>query len=252
MCFNMSIVTEMQRLEHDFNAVFEQLDTEALFTDGKIEVYNASAFTHPVWPILTVGRPGFFSRANWGLVPSWVRDRKKAIELRRMTLNARSETIWERPSFRTAASAFRRCIIPVDGFFEPFHHEKKSYPFFIHRQGELFGLGGLYDLWRGPESGEEYVGFSVLTRASRGIVDTIHHAKHRMPLIIPESMYSRWLDDRLAREEVEQIISDGEYTQLKAHPVSMELYRGVEAAYSPGIREVVEYGIEAVDNLVTL
>jgi putative SOS response-associated peptidase YedK len=73
-----------------------------------------------------------------------------------------------------------------------------------------------------------------------------------MPLIIPAGMYSRWLDDRLSREDVEQIISDGEYKQLKAHPVSRDLYRGVEEAHSPGIREAVKYGIEAVDNLTAV
>jgi putative SOS response-associated peptidase YedK len=240
----------MARLQKDFEAVFDQFGVQHFFPDGALEIYNGSAFSHPAWPILTSEEPCLFTRGIWGLVPPWVKDRDKAIELRRMTLNARSETIWEKPSFRSAASSGRRCLIPVDGFFEPFHHEKKSYPFYIHKRGALFSLGGIYDIWTGPESGEAYLGFSVLTIPSKGLVDKIHNRKHRMPLIIAPQERSRWLDKSLPEEQVRQVMASAEAPDFEAHPVSKELYRHTEGSHGAEIRTAVKYGIEAVDNLV--
>ena len=116
----------------------------------------------------------------WGLIPSWSKDPSKAL------INARSETVAEKPSFRTAFK-YRRCLIPADGFYEwqkirggtkqPFH--------FSMANCELFALAGIWESWNDIES------FTVLTTAANALLEPIHE---RMPVILRPEDYARWLD----------------------------------------------------------
>jgi putative SOS response-associated peptidase YedK len=249
MCFNMSLVTDRLALEGEFGAVFEQFPSYSGGSTPSIEYHNRSGFSHPLWPVITAQDPGKFSSAHWGLVPSWVKDRESALRLQDMTINARGESIWEKPSFRSAAAHARRCLIPVDGFFEPHEHEGKSYPFYIHRAGKLFALAGIYDRWVGPQTGREYLSFSIITADAAGIIATIHNKKHRMPLILTAQQYPRWLDADLSQERVRQMLGDDRLPELFAHPVSKQLYSRTPAALEPSVQKPCPTGIDAVDRI---
>ena len=111
---------------------------------------------------------------QWGLVPSWAKDTAMASKL----INARSETVQEKPSFRQALSR-RRCLIPADGFYE-WDRTTKQPTHFQVRGGELFAFAGLYEEWHAPD-GSSLRTCTVLTTQANELVGKIHE---RMPVIL--------------------------------------------------------------------
>lgn len=126
---------------------------------------------------------------RWGLIPSWSKDPSIANHL----INARAETAYQKPSFR---NAFRqhRCLIPVSGFYEWLRWERGNQPYFIRmRDGHPFAFAGLWDRWESPdESAVETC--AILTTAANDVLAPIHD---RMPVILPPTEYTRWLDPSL-------------------------------------------------------
>jgi putative SOS response-associated peptidase YedK len=120
-----------------------------------------------------------FRLMTWGLVPSWSKDPAKSL------INARAETVTEKPSFRSAFK-YRRCIIPADGFYEWQKGSGTKQPFYFSMTGNsLFALAGIWESWNDLES------FTILTTAANPLLQTIHD---RMPLILQPEDYARWLD----------------------------------------------------------
>ena len=123
---------------------------------------------------------------RWGLVPHWAKD----VTLGARMINARIESVLERPAFRDAMQR-RRCLVPADGFFEWQGKARARRPFHIALPGcALFAIAGLYERWHGP-GGEVVDSFTLLTRPARGVVATLHD---RMPLIVDPPGYAGWLD----------------------------------------------------------
>ncbi|TXJ04970.1 MAG: SOS response-associated peptidase [Aeromicrobium sp.] len=139
--------------------------------------------------------------ARWGLIPSWSRDEKIASRL----INARSETVAQKPSFRSAF-AKRRAIIPVDGYYE-WHQSthpsapKTKQPFYLSRPGGL-NLAGLYEWWQQPD-GEWRLTFSILTTSAEGDEGIIHD---RAPLHVPADLYDDWLAPEPAPELLNALV----------------------------------------------
>jgi putative SOS response-associated peptidase YedK len=126
---------------------------------------------------------------RWGLIPSWSKDPAIGNRL----INARAETVQEKPSFR---NAFRRhrCLIPTNGFYEWQRRERGKQPYFVRmRDGRVFAFAGLWDRW---ESSDEDVieTCTILTTAANTVLAPIHG---RMPVILPQAEYARWLDPAL-------------------------------------------------------
>ena len=125
---------------------------------------------------------------RWGLIPSWVKDPREFATL----INARTETVLEKPSFR-ASIRHRRCLVPTDGFYEWTGRPGAKQPHLIRRiGGGLFALAGLWEHWLGAD-GSELETMAILTTASNADVGHIHD---RMPLILSPVDYDRWLDAR--------------------------------------------------------
>lgn len=127
----------------------------------------------------------------WGLVPSWARDTSGAAKL----INARVETVAEKPTFRTAF-ARRRCLVPADGWFEWAREESGPgrQPYYVTPQdGSMFAFAGLYEMWSKGE--ERLLTCTIITTAAVGPLQDIHH---RMPLMLPPDAWSTWLDRRVA------------------------------------------------------
>jgi putative SOS response-associated peptidase YedK len=126
---------------------------------------------------------------RWGLIPSWSKDPAIGNRL----INARAETASEKPSFR---NAFRRhrCLIPTNGFYEWQRLERGKQPYFVRMRDErLFAFAGLWDRWESPDAGVIET-CTILTTAANTVLAPIHD---RMPVILPQTDYGRWLDPAL-------------------------------------------------------
>ena len=128
------------------------------------------------------------SMLRWGLVPSFAKDTSGGARL----INARSETITEKPSFRAAWRARRRCIVPADGFYEWAHTAKRRQPFFICRTDRRpLALAGLWEGWKDPATGQWLRTFTVLTTSADPKLRPLHE---RMPVILPEPDIAAFLE----------------------------------------------------------
>lgn len=125
---------------------------------------------------------------RWGLIPFWAKDRKIAWK----TINARAETIATSASFK-GAYAKRRCLVPVDGFYEWRTLGKVKQPYAIGMaDGEPFTLGGLWENWKDRETGEWVRTFTIVTTDANALVAKLHD---RMPVVIAPADRDRWLTD---------------------------------------------------------
>jgi putative SOS response-associated peptidase YedK len=127
---------------------------------------------------------------RWGLIPHWCNDPSGG----RKPINAKCETVRTLPTFRDAYR-LRRCIVPVDGFFEwkAIKGQKAKQPHAIAmKDGKPFGIGGIWENWKHPESEEWTRTFAIITTDANALVADIHD---RMPLILAPESYGRWLGD---------------------------------------------------------
>ncbi len=161
------------------------------------DLYHASAFTHPQILVFTNREPDKAIPSTWGLIPNWVKDNNQRLQLWNKTLNARGETIFEKPSFRFAAKN-KRCLIYLDGFYEHHHYKGKTYPFFIYRKDkEPMPVAGLWSEWTDKETGDLLNTFSIVTTNGNALMARIHNSpkllEPRMPVIIPDELVDAWL-----------------------------------------------------------
>lgn len=133
---------------------------------------------------------------RWGLIPSWAKDAREAAR----RINARSETVADKPSFRSAFRS-RRCLIPADGFYEwkSIPGQKKKQPCWIGvRDQPLVAFAGLWEQWQPPE-GDPLTTCTILTTAANSAVASLHD---RMPVILPPETFDRWLHPHTPRDEL--------------------------------------------------
>src|SRR5699024_11032815 len=125
------------------------------------------------------GKKNRLGSLRWGLVPYWASDQKMASRL----INARSETLLERPSFRKLVYR-KRCLIPVDSFYEWKEiHGKKQPIRFMLKDRSIFSLAGLYDSWECPETGQKLHTCTIITTSPNSLIESVHD---RMPVILNE------------------------------------------------------------------
>jgi putative SOS response-associated peptidase YedK len=142
--------------------------------------------TQPIPVVILENGARHFRLMRWGLLPGWVKDPRKFTLL----INARSETVTEKPAFKNAIRR-RRCLIPADGYYEWQGSEKPKRPFFIHRRdGAPIGLAGLAETWIGP-NGEELDTVAIVTAPASADLAVLHH---RVPVTIAPGNFDRWLD----------------------------------------------------------
>jgi putative SOS response-associated peptidase YedK len=153
---------------------------------------------------------------RWGLIPSWAKDMKIGSH----TINARSETVAEKPAFRSAIK-HRRCLIIADGFYEWQPQGKKKQPYYFQMaNNEPFAIAGLWENWRSPaaENAENIVSCSIITTAANETVQPVHD---RMPVILSEGDWEQWLDSSINNsQQVLPLLKPYASDAMKANAVS--------------------------------
>ncbi|MBW4562176.1 MAG: SOS response-associated peptidase [Mojavia pulchra JT2-VF2] len=154
-----------------------------------------------------------FQYLRWGLIPSWAKDPTIGAKL----INARAETVVEKPSFRSAFK-HRRCLVLADGFYEWQRQASKKQPFYFRVQdGQPFAFAGLWEKWRSP-SIEEIVSCTILTTAANKLLQPIHD---RMPVILSPDDYNLWLDPEVQTPDVlQQLLRPYPAEAMTSYPVS--------------------------------
>jgi putative SOS response-associated peptidase YedK len=148
---------------------------------------------------------------KWGLVPSWSEDPSIGSRM----INARAETVADKPSFRSAFKS-RRCLVPADGFYEWRKTAGRKIPYLIRREsGEPFAFAGLWERWNGPAS--EIESFTIVTTEANEFIRPIHD---RMPVIVDTDAYDAWLDPKTPSQVLRALLKPEAEGRLVAFPVS--------------------------------
>ena len=246
MCYDVKAQTEAQlkRAMRDANKEAIKEIKENLVKQTDLPLFHVTGFAHPKMLIYTNESPNYPIVSQWGLVPSWAKDKT---DIWNKTLNARGETIFEKNSFRSSAQN-KRCIICIDGFYEHHHHGKETIPYYISRKdNKAISLAGLWNEWTDRETGESLNTFSIVTTEGNPMMAEIHNNPKlkgpRMPVILPDELADGWLSeikDELDKQKIEELIASYPETELEAHSVGK--LRGKNALGNvPEASEVVEY-----------
>lgn len=187
--------------------------------------YKVSGFEHPKLLCFSGDKPEKPEALEWGLIPHWVENEPDAAKIQNQTLNARIESLHEKPSFREAFKN-QRCIVMVDGFYEHFHKNGKRFPYLIQNQDESpMILAGLWDISLNAK-GEELKTVSIVTTKANEFMAEIHNnpklEEPRMPLILHGDQVNDWLsnsDENELKQLQQGLIIPNEEIQLISHPV---------------------------------
>jgi putative SOS response-associated peptidase YedK len=229
MCYRYSVPGPDQ-LVNRFSSLFLE---EVPFK----KVYHASSFDLPKLPVITNDRPDRIQLFTWGLIPSWVRDMKTAEEVRVKTMNARAESIFEKPSFRHAAEK-QHCLVLADGFFEWQEFQGKNYPYYIRlRSHEAFAMAGLWESWKHPETQQMVQTYSVITTTANPLMEQIHNKKKRMPVILPKVQERAWIDPGLDKRSAEALLVPYDEKQMEAFTISRLI---TSRQRDPNVPEVIQ------------
>jgi putative SOS response-associated peptidase YedK len=169
----------------------------------------------PTQPVLVVRQEDGARRlraVQWGLVPSWADDPAMGAKL----INARGETVAEKPSFRSAF-ARRRCLVPADGFYEwqASGKGRPKQPYYIRMEDERpFAFAGLWEYWEGAEGALETC--TIITTEPNDLLRPLHN---RMPVILPAADYAQWLDPDTPRGPLGALLRPYPPEEMSAYPV---------------------------------
>ncbi len=149
---------------------------------------------------------------RWGLIPGWARDMKIGYRM----INARGETLAQKPSFRSAFKK-QRCLVAADGFYEWSHAGRRKQPFYVQlKTGAVFGFAGLWDSWHTPEGGI-LESCTIITTTANELIGKIHA---RMPVILPPAEYENWLHDATPTQSLQQLLVPYPTAEMEAYRVS--------------------------------
>jgi putative SOS response-associated peptidase YedK len=164
-------------------------------------------------PVIIHQEKNEIAMMKWGLVPHWTQD----ITLAQRPINARAETLSEKPSFKELLQN-RRCLVPASGFFEWKKEGKKTIPFYIHLPNTpLFAIAGLYDHWAGSD-GNLIRTYTIVTTAPNELVAKVHN---RMPSILLPEHEDRWLSKTpLNAEALNEILAPFPAENMSMYPIS--------------------------------
>jgi len=213
LCYHTSLARSADYLEKRFQAKFEQRD---LFEP----IYHHSGFSAPLHPVIANESIESIRFFQWGLVPFWTKDESAAERIRTQTLNAKAETIHQKPSFR-ASIMTKRCLVLADGFYEWREEGKKKYPYYISlTSNDAFALAGIWDKWLNESTGEVKSTFSIITTKANPLLDRIHNTRKRMPVILRREDEKEYLERNLHASEIDALLQPYDGKEMQAHTIS--------------------------------
>ncbi len=186
MCYHFSLKKKQKDIEKRFDAKFADE-----VPNSQLSMNEFNGFGFPFTPVITNSNRNYISIFQWGLIPQWAKDES----IQKNTLNARVETIHEKPSFKDVVH--NRCLVIADGFFEwkwlDTSGKKKEKYHIKHQQNSLFTFAGLYSEWNNPTNGEKVKTYSILTTEANDLMSSIH-IKKRMPIILDQKDEQLWIE----------------------------------------------------------
>ena len=210
MCYRYAIYTKPERIETKWQVTITQEYTPR---------YHVSAFTSNNLPIITQDKQTEVQLASWGLIPHWAKTINQAEDIRQKTVNARSETIFKKPSFRHAASK-NHCLVIADGFFEWREVNQRKYPYYIRlKNQEPFAMAGLWEPWTNPDTDEMMITYTIITTDANPLMAKIHNTKKRMPVILPDGFDKLWLNT-FEKDKAGQLLVPFEQGKMEAYTIS--------------------------------
>lgn len=247
MCYDVKAIhyAEHRRAKREGNDDRAREIQKKLESMGVEMHHCVSGFSHPHLLIYGQDDPILPFAAQWGLIPHWAKTKEAAKLIWNKTINARGETIFEKPSFRDSAKD-KRCLLYIDGFYEHHHKQGKSFPYFIERNDKQpMPVAGLWSEWLDQSTGEIMKTFSMVTCEGNPMMTEIHNNPKlkgpRMPLIFEnENEADQWLDTKASKESLRSLIKPLNNDILNAHTVKP--IRGKDAVgNSPEAEEVYLY-----------
>lgn len=216
MCFTVSFEGEAIKAVKEHLIINRDLRMRGEFNDI---YYLVSGFSHPKLPVF---KHDSVDVSEWGLIPSFAANEDKANKLANMTLNARSDTIYDKPSFRNSIKD-KRCVLPLDGFYEWQQIGNKKQPYYIYpSDNSVFYLGCIYNRWVNRQTGEERDTFSIITTDANPLMEVIHNTKKRMPLILTKTDLEAWMDPKTNINQIDALMHPYSTDLMNAHKITTE------------------------------
>jgi len=202
MCGRFVQKSDLRLIAPQFNAAIVESDLKAS--------YNVTP-TNPIAVVMEKGQRKIVTM-RWGLIPHWAKDESMASKL----INARAETVTEKPSFSDSYKK-RRCLIIADGFYE--WQAKKPY-YICMKDNVPFGMAGLYDVWTNA-AGEKITTCTIITTEANEIMKPIHN---RMPVILDAKDYDVWLNvEKAVENNLQRLLKPCDPELLNAYEVGLEV-----------------------------
>ncbi len=210
MCGRASLTKNQKELEERFDAKFYSEDIKRY---NPIPNYNIAPMQY--LPVITNTDSSHFKIFRWGLIPYWAKNAKIANKL----INARKETLLKKNAFKGSIKS-RRCIIPLDGFYEWQKKGSLKKPFRIIRTDKnIFSVAGLWDTWT-TEKNQIIETFTIITVKANQLVDIIHN---RMPAILFEDEEKIWIDEGIKTADALELLKPYPSELMYAYPVSTRI-----------------------------
>jgi putative SOS response-associated peptidase YedK len=227
MCYTIQQLEEriLKQGQRKHSTPFEIEEALRIFREqikGK-PLFAISGFEHPMMPILLSHGGIHWQPMHWGLIPLWCKDWNAALEMSNMTLNARAETLFEKPAFKHAASTCRG-LLPITGFYEYKHVKGKKFPHFVDwKDEEVRWLACVCDEWKDRDRGETLLTFAIVTTRGNGLLAQIHNnpdlEEPRMPVILDGEDLLTWMNRETDVETLKALLKPTGDEDMRAHPV---------------------------------
>jgi len=234
MCFTIEVHLTRKAIEKRFS-----VDTTALYDFDFNYFYRA--FSNPLIPVIPGNSSDEARLMQWGLIPSWVKDYARAMEIRKVTYNARAESLHEKPSFREPFLK-GRCLILAHGFFEWQSVKGARIPWYIKlRNDEPFAFAGIADRWQDPGSGKIIESCSIITTKANPLMEKIHNTKKRMPVILKPGLEKEWISGDISLHKAGQLLLPLDENELYAHTVAPSISARTADPSDPSLIKPFDY-----------
>jgi len=239
MCYHAQQKAAARKLENDFRKKF--VNPEAYE-----EQFHSNGFSHKNFAVIAnFNHESALHLFQWGLIPFWVKSLAEGKKASKNTLNAKSETIFDLPSFRSSITT-KRCVIPLTGFYESRDIGGVKYPYYIFpRNSDYFLVGGIYSSWKDKDTNEVLNTFSIITTPSNDLMTQIHNLKQRMPLILKQSDIDTWIDPALGKQGIIDLMQPHADEEMAAYTISKDVNSSKIQSDREDITSRIEYeGVE--------